>query len=108
MNRFPVRARGVTKRGTMNLLERRYSDTLTYSKDVVWFKYEAVKLRLADGAYFTPDFIVMKADGELQFHEVKGFWREAAKVRIKVAAEIFPFKFIAVKGSRTGWQFEEF
>jgi len=92
----------------MNILERRYSDTLTHSKDVTWHRYEAVKLRLANGAYFTPDFLVMKADGELQVHECKGFWREAAKVRMKVAAELFPFKFIAVKHSKAGWEFEEF
>jgi hypothetical protein len=32
----------------------------------------------------------------LLLYEVKGMWREAARVRIKVAADRHPFRFIAV------------
>jgi hypothetical protein len=38
----------------------------------------------------------------------KGFWQDDAKVKIKVAASIYPFKFIAVKKIKGGWEQEEF
>jgi hypothetical protein len=41
-------------------------------------------------------------------HEVKGFWQDDARVKIKVAASIYPFKFIAVKKAKGGWEREEF
>ena len=48
----------------------------------------------------------------LEFHEVKGFWRDDARVKIKVAAEHFPFKFVAVRKKKLseggGWDVEEF
>jgi hypothetical protein len=72
-------------------------------------RYEPMKLRLADGSYYTPDFGVLTRDCLFELHETKGFWREAAKVRIKVAAELFPFKFIAIKRAKGGgWEREEF
>lgn len=63
------------------------------SGEVAWWKFEAVKLRLADNTTYTPDFIVMLADGSIEFHEFKGFWEEDARVKIKVAAEMYPFPF---------------
>lgn len=96
----------------MNATEAAYSEHLESLRilgEIVWHKFEPMKLRLAEGAYFTPDFGVKMRDGSLQFHETKGFWRESAKVRIKVAAEIFPFKFIAIKRAKGGgWEREEF
>ena len=50
----------------------------------------------------------MLASGELEMHEVKGFWREDARLKIKVAAEQFPFRFVAVTKSKDGWATEEF
>lgn len=108
--------RGQTKqRGTMNKTEAEWAALLTARKqagDVLWFAYEAVTLKLATGARYTPDFAVMLADGELELHEVKGFWAEAAKVRIKVAAELFPFRFVAwhkrTQKEGGGWVSQEF
>jgi hypothetical protein len=58
-------------------------------------------LRLADKTFYSPDFAVLtKADGTLEMHEVKGFWQDDARVKIKVAASIYPFKFIAVKAQK--------
>ncbi len=76
---------------------------------VTWHRFEPMKLRLATGAYYKPDFGVRLESGEFQLHETKGHWREAARVRIKVAAELFPFfRFIAIKRVNGGWQREEF
>ena len=69
--------------------------------------FEAIKLRLAKATFYTPDFIVFDASGAT-FYEVKGFWRDDARVKLKVAAEMFPwFKFVVVKATRRGWLFEE-
>jgi hypothetical protein len=107
---------GSTKRGAMNKTEARYaSEVLDVDKGlgkVAQYWYESIKLRLADGAWFTVDFFVMLADGRLEAHEIKGFWREAAKVRIKVAAELYPFKFVAAqrvkKKEGGGWKIVEY
>jgi hypothetical protein len=54
-----------------------------------WF--ERLTLKLADDTRYTPDFLVQDLDGSLRLEEVKGFWRDDAKVKIKVAAAQFPF-----------------
>lgn len=97
----PVKAR---KRG-MNRWEKAYANHLSQLEDLLqietyWF--EPMKLKLADGTYYTPDFGVMRG-GKLEFHEVKGFMREAARVRLNVAVEKFPFPFYLVKKARIGW-----
>ena len=54
----------------------------------------------------------MLADGVIEMHEVKGYWTEDARAKIKVAANKFPFRFVAVykqaKKDGGGWRFEEF
>ena len=75
---------------------------------ITWWDFEPMKLRLGEGAWYTPDFGVMLSDQSFEFYEVKGFWREAARVRIKVAAERYPmFQFTAVKKDKElGWVYE--
>ncbi|MBA59656.1 MAG: hypothetical protein CMQ40_10875 [Gammaproteobacteria bacterium] len=96
----------------MNKTEARYSLLLEEEKRagrIQWFAFEAVKLRLADRTFYTPDFLVMLEDGTLEFHEVKGFWEEDARVKIKVAAETFPlFRFVAVQFKKKEWVKETF
>ncbi|MFX6258524.1 DUF1064 domain-containing protein, partial [Acinetobacter baumannii] len=45
-------------------------------------------------------------------HEVKGFWTDDARVKIKVAAEQYPLTFLAVKAKAKkdggGWAIETF
>lgn len=118
----PVRPRaayltvGRTARGVMNKSESRYaSEVLDVKKamgEVAAYWYESIKLRLAGGAWFTVDFFVMLADGRLEAHEVKGFLRESAAVRIKVAAETYPFAFFMAfkrkKADGGGWKIVEY
>ncbi|HET6207019.1 MAG TPA: hypothetical protein VFD98_09425, partial [Terracidiphilus sp.] len=60
----------------------------------------------------SPDFAVMLVNGQLEMHEVKGFWQDDARAKIKIAADQYPFRFIAVtaqsKKSGGGWAVEEF
>jgi len=99
----------------MNATEAAYGLHLEAEKqagNVAWYAFEAVTLKLADDCRYTPDFAVMLRDGSLECHEVKGFWRDDARVKIRVAAAKFPFRFLAVtqipvrKGG--GWKVEEF
>ena len=93
-------ALGRLPQGQMNATEREYSLLLESRKqagEVLWYKFEGFKLRLADNTFYTPDFAVMLADMTFEVHEVKGHWMDDAKVKIKVAADIYPFRFIAVR-----------
>lgn len=83
-------------------LYAKHLDILKRAGEVLWWKYEGLRLRLADGALFSPDFTVVVKGGVLELHEVKGQWREAAKVRWKLAKESFPFVFKLVTKERSG------
>ena len=71
-----------------------------------WVNYEPLKLRLADKTYYTPDFIVVTKTGRVEAHEVKGHWRDDARVKIKVAAEHFrwiTFRVFGQEGEIESW-----
>lgn len=99
------------KAGEMNKTEAAYAaylDGLKKDGVIADYRFEAVKLRLADKTFYTPDFVVLAPDGVLEMHEVKGFWEEDARVKIKVAAAQFPFRFVAVKKTKNNWDREVF
>lgn len=106
------KAWGRSKPGVMNRLEKKYSEYLEEQKhkgEVLWWMYEPFNLRLAAKTYYRPDFLVLPKDMVLTAVECKGFWLDKARVKIKVAADLFPFKFIGVKlDRRLGWVVEEF
>ena len=111
MNR-PQFALGRLKTGEMNRTEEAYAAELELQKRVgmiLWWKFEALKLRLADNTFYTPDFAVMVADGTMECREVKGsFFEEDAKVKIKVAASLYPFRFRVIRKIKGRWEVEEF
>jgi hypothetical protein len=99
----------------MNKTEQSYAqclESLKHAGKIAWYKFEGVKLRLADNTFYSPDFAVMTASGEMEMHEVKGFWQDDARAKIKIAADLYPFRFIAVKvkpkKNGGGWETEEF
>lgn len=96
----------------MNKTEQAYAAHLQKLKlagEIFYYKFEPLKLRLAKNTYYTPDFMIIDNNRVIKFHEVKGFWRDDARVKIKVAAQAFPFfVFIAVQKFRGGWKFETF
>lgn len=115
MRAFRQYARGATKPGAMNKTEARYAEQLRLRQlagEIEWFAYEAWTFKLATDTRYTPDFVVMLAGGALECHEVKGFWRDDAKVKIKIAAEKFPLQFLAVrevaKKHGGGWEVTRF
>jgi hypothetical protein len=108
-------ALGRLKAGAMNKTEAAYDQHLAlqqHAGQILWRRFEGLKLRLADNTFYTPDFAVMAADGVIECHEVKGYWQDDARTKIKIAADQYPFRFIAIK-ARTkkeggGWEVEAF
>lgn len=104
------RPSATTKAREMTKLEADYASFLELAKrgdGCLDWRYEPVKFRLADRTYYTPDFMVVMPDGEIQFHETKGFWRDDARVKFKVVAELFPmFTWIAVTRKNHEWSIE--
>lgn len=114
-NKQKMYALGRMKTGAMNKTEQAYAahlDDLRHSGVIAWYKFEGIKLRLADNTFYTPDFAVMLASGVMEMHEVKGFWQDDARAKIKIAADLYPFRFIAVKVRAKkdggGWEMEDF
>lgn len=106
-----MQALGRLKQGQKNKTETAYGhhlQLLLTAGEILWYRFEGIKLRLADKTFYTADYNVMRADGLLEIHEVKGVWTDDARVKIKVAADQYPFRFIAVKKSKGGWEYEYF
>ena len=111
-----LQALGRLKVGAQNKTEAAYEAAVPrpalMSGDIAWYRFEGLKLRLADNTFYTPDYAVLRADGLMEVHEVKGFWTDDARVKIKVAADQYPFRFIAVKARAKknggGWDREVF
>jgi hypothetical protein len=116
-----VTARATTKepRGEnrMNRSERRYHAHLQAelaAGRITWFAREPIVLRLAENLRYLPDFLVVTADGYLECHEVKGAggqnfnaraWKHPHPdgiVKLKMADELFPFKFWLVWPEKGG------
>ena len=101
--------------GTMNKLESAYDKHLEERKaagEILWHKFEGIKLRLADNTFYTADFAVLAADEVMELHETKGFMEADANVKIKVAASMYPFRFFLVKARPKkdggGWHMREY
>lgn len=98
-----LNAKRSPKKGELTNVEqfwKRHLEHLVSLGEVQKFGVQDHKLRLADLTYYTPDFSVLLADGQLEFHETKGSWKaphqDDSRVKIKVAAETFPqYKFVA-------------
>lgn len=93
----------------MNALEKAYEAVLAQAEDVAWYRYEGVTLKLAHDTRYTPDFAVMRGDGTLEMHEVKGPHRwEDSIVKLRCAAEMFPLVFVMATRSKDGaWEIRE-
>jgi len=101
-----VKARARHEPGVMNGAEMRYSQLLEAQKrqgQIVDWRFEPLKLRLAKKTFFTPDFLVVRLDCELELVDVKGSGpeEEDARVKVKVAAEQFGMFHFVVARERT-------
>ena len=105
------------ERAKMNDYERAYVDEvldpLLRARRIVRWDFQPCKLRLADNSFYTPDFRVVNINHFVEFHEVKGWWREDARLKIKYAAEAHPYVFLAIMVKKVakkrggGWTFSK-
>ncbi|MHB9833845.1 hypothetical protein Q8F57_003300 [Paraburkholderia terrae] len=110
VERMQLLGRG--KRGKQNKTETAYENEVLKPQlhigEILWYRFEAIKLRLADNTFITIDFPVITAAGQLEFREVKGRWTDDARAKTKVAAAQYPFRFLAIqRDGRHGWRVED-
>lgn len=112
-------AKGRLRPGEMNATESAYAAFLEAEQQagrIEKFWFESMKVKIAAGkCWYTPDFMVLRPNGEIELHEVKGtlaVFQDDARVKVKVAASQYPFRMFVVfpkaKRQGCGWNIEEF
>jgi len=77
--------------------------------EILWHRHEGVTLALGEGARYTIDFFTMLPDGTLQAIEVKGAYvRPDSLVKLRIAASMFPFRFMMAQKTKDGWTEKQF
>lgn len=119
-NRFAkFKRRAPGERNKLEAAYERHLETLERAGIIEGFKFEGIKLRLADNTFYTPDFLVFAEDGVVELHDTKGTTKkkrsdgskvagpwieEDAKIKLKVVAELYPFRVMAVFKTSDGWE----
>ena len=97
------------KKSPMNKTETEYSNRLEALKkagEILDWKFEALRFRLADRTMYNPDFFVVTREC-FEIHEVKGghIWDDSM-VKWKVAAEMYPwFNWVLAQKKKGEWGF---
>lgn len=73
----------------MNKLEQEFYEALRNS-EMLCVNVQSISFVLGNGVKYTPDFCAWNKDGTMRCFEVKGFMRDDAAVKLKVAATMFP------------------
>lgn len=100
----------------MNKTEDEYARTMlepALSDDtILWYAFEAFKLRLGPSNFYSPDFVVLDRERRIVIHEVKAVWgsepdkarigfQEDARQKLRDAAQAFPFFQFRVAARRS-------
>ncbi len=100
------KAHSVKVDGYRSKAEARYAAILEARKasgEIRDWAYESIRLRLVDGeiVWYTPDFDVLELDGTTTLIEIKGYMREAARIRYLMARQRYPqFRFRLIWAKR--------
>lgn len=124
MNRFAkFKRRALGERNKLEAAYEAYLDLLFRGGQIQGYRFEGIKLKLADNTFYTPDFLVFAEDGVVELHDTKGTttkiraggakekapWiEEDAKLKMKVIAELYPFRVFAVFKIASGWELKQF
>jgi len=119
-------ALGRLKPGEMNRTEAAYGEhlaSLQAREIVLWYTFEGMTFKLAEGVRLTPDFNVLYSDGRLVCVDVKGtttkkrasgekvkaaYIMDDARVKMRVAAQKFPIVFNVAYKVAGEWVEEEY
>ena len=86
----------------LNKTEAAFERKLKIDRSDCQIVAQGITLLIANGVRYTPDFAAIPKDPptEVTFYEVKGFMRDDAAVKLKVAAALYPmFRFYLVSRS---------
>ena len=93
---------------SMNKLETRYAqylEAMKHAGEIKDWRFEPFRLKLAKDCTYCPDFFIVTKDGSFEVHETKGFMRDDAAVKLKVAVDIFPWwQFKLIKLVKGKWE----
>lgn len=110
--RFKGKFSGIRKvTGQMNKTEELYSKMLEFMKaagEIEEYYYEALKVKLDDGSWYCPDFMVIYPN-YIGFHEVKGNYKldGVGHSKFKQAMNKYPFcrwVMVSWQNKREGWK----
>ena len=96
----------------MNSTERRYAEhvlePMEFAGEITGWMFEGLKFRVAEGAFYKPDFNVFYPDGVIENIEIKGGEiHEASRVRFLAVRENFiktMFRFKLMQWAGGAWQ----
>ena len=89
----------------MNKLEQAWLDKLKFGNFTDKVYVQAIKFKLCNGVTYCPDFVVVQHHGHMVCYETKGFMRDDAAIKIKMAAKEFPnFTWILVWKKDRQWK----
>jgi len=98
----------------MNQLESDYAAHLEQRRlagEIREWAYEPERLILGRSCSLLPDFRVVTSDGYIEVHETKGQLRDDAWAKLKIAADLHPYRFFLVRRRRKkdggGWDIQE-
>lgn len=91
-------------------LEEEYAaflELLKRAHDIWDYWYKPWKFLLAKQTTYEPDFLVQRPNGFLEVHEVKGYWREDAKLKWKITMDRYPFfTYVVIQKINGEWKEE--
>ena len=106
-----MNAKATIRTPEMNKTEEKYAWLLEVRRragEITRYDFGKVTFKLGDDCRYTPDFMVVRSDLVIEFHEVKGgFEREDAMVKRKTAAEQLPFIFMLARYDKGQWTVTE-
>lgn len=75
--------------------------------EILYCYWEPFNLRFADSVYYKIDCLVVELDATITLYEVKGYFTEAGRRKVKVAARLFPyFRIIVATWPKKQWHYE--
>jgi hypothetical protein len=75
----------------MNKTERRYAAYLEQQKQagaILFYKFEAIKLRIGPDCFWNVDFLVVDKDGYVELHDTKAYWKSKGRVHVEDDARV--------------------
>lgn len=104
----PKKERGMNKTESAYAL---YLAARMQKGEIGGFEFEHTKRKIGENrCWYTPDFLIwtfVPGGVDLEFHEVKGFMRDDARVKLEAAKLHCPWaRFILVRRKNGSWIFE--